>query len=72
MKIKILAVLAVVTVVIVSMFMREKREDPSSLVMMNVEALATGRGLHLLCVLDTVQWFVPMTDLKYYIIIKIS
>ena len=42
MKIKILAVLAVVTVVIVSMFMREKREDPSSLVMMNVEALATG------------------------------
>lgn len=43
MKIKILAVLAVVTVVIVSMFMREKREDPSSLVMMNVEALATGR-----------------------------
>ena len=44
MKIKILAVLAVVTVVIVSMFMREKREDPSSLVMMNVEALATGEG----------------------------
>lgn len=44
MKIKILAVLAVVTVVIVSMFMREKREDPSSLVMMNVEALATGGG----------------------------
>ena len=43
MKIKILAVLAVVTVVIVSMFMREKREDPSSLVM-NVEALATGEG----------------------------
>ena len=42
MKIKILAVLAVVTVVIVSMFMREKREDPSSLVMMNVEA--TGEG----------------------------
>ena len=71
MKIKILAVLAVVTVVIVSMFMRE-RENPSSLVMMNVEALATGEGLHLLCVLDTVQWFVPMTDLKYYIIIKIS
>ena len=35
MKIKILAVLAV---------MREKREDPSSLVMMNVEALATGEG----------------------------
>ncbi|EXY12386.1 NVEALA family protein [Bacteroides fragilis str. 3986 T(B)9] len=26
------------------MFMREKREDPSSLVMMNVEALATGEG----------------------------
>ena len=42
MKIKILAVLAVVTVIVVSMFMREKREDPSSLVMMNVEALATG------------------------------
>ena len=44
MKIKILAVLAVVTVIVVSMFMREKREDPSSLVMMNVEALATGEG----------------------------
>ncbi|WP_084821387.1 NVEALA domain-containing protein, partial [Bacteroides fragilis] len=29
---------------VVSMFMREKREDPSSLVMMNVEALATGEG----------------------------
>lgn len=43
MKIKILAVLAVVTVIVVSMFMRE-REDPSSLVMMNVEALATGEG----------------------------
>ena len=28
MKIKILAVLAVVTVIVVSMFMREKREDP--------------------------------------------
>ncbi|EXZ99532.1 NVEALA family protein [Bacteroides fragilis str. S23 R14] len=26
------------------MFMREKREDPSSLMMMNVEALATGEG----------------------------
>lgn len=71
MKIKILAVLAVVTVVIVSMFMREKREDPSSLVIM-WKRWRQGRGLHLLCVLDTVQWFVPMTDLKYYIIIKIS
>ena len=69
MKIKILAVLAVVTVVIVSMFMREKREDPSSLVMMNVEALATGEGTSPAM---WVQWFVPMTDLKYYIIIKIS
>ena len=68
MKIKILAVLAVVTVVTVSMFMREKREDPSSLMMMNVEALATGRALHLLCVLVMVQWFVPMMDPKYYII----
>lgn len=44
MKIKILAVLAVVTVVIVSIFMREKKEEPSSLVMMNIEALATGEG----------------------------
>ncbi len=44
MKIKILAVLAVITVVIVSMFIREKRENPSSLVMMNIEALATGEG----------------------------
>ena len=44
MKINILAVLAVVTVVIVSIFMREKKEEPSSLVMMNIEALATGEG----------------------------
>lgn len=72
MKIKILAVLAVVTVVIVSMFMREKREDPSSLVMMNVEALATGEGTSPAMCVGYVQWFVPMTDLKYYIIIKIS
>ena len=51
MKIKSLAVLAVVTVIVVSMFMREKREDPSSLVMMNVEALATGEGTsHAICV----------------------
>lgn len=48
MKIKILAVLAVVTVVIVSIFMREKKEEPSSLVMMNIEALATGEGLSLI------------------------
>ena len=33
MKIKILAVLVVITVVVVSIFIREKREDPSSLVM---------------------------------------
>ena len=38
MKIKILAVLVVITVVVVSIFIREKREDPSSLVMMNIEA----------------------------------
>ena len=44
MKIKILAVLVVITVVVVSIFIREKREDPSSLVMMNIEALATGEG----------------------------
>lgn len=30
MKIKILAVLVVITVVVVSIFIREKREDPSS------------------------------------------
>ena len=44
MKIKILAVLVVITVVVVSIFIREKREDPSSLVMMNIEAVATGEG----------------------------
>ena len=44
MKIKILAVLVVITVVVVSIFIREKREDPSSLVMMNIDALATGQG----------------------------
>ena len=44
MKIMILAVLVVITVVVVSIFIREKREDPSSLVMMNIEALATGEG----------------------------
>lgn len=44
MKIKILVVLVVITVVVVSIFIREKREDPSSLVMMNIEALATGEG----------------------------
>lgn len=68
MKIKILAVLAVITVVIVSMFIREKRENPSSLVMMNIEHWRQVKGLHLLYVLDMVQWFVPMTDPKYYII----
>ena len=61
MKIKILAVLAVVTVVIVSMFMREKREDPSSLVMMNVEALATGEGTSpAMCV----DWFGALSGSK--------
>lgn len=44
MKIKILAVLAVVTVIVVSMFMRRKREVIHPMIMMNVEALATGEG----------------------------
>lgn len=70
MKIKILAVLVVITVVVVSIFIREKREDPSSLVMMNIEALATGEGTSPLCVSDMVQWFVPRFDPKYYIIIN--
>ena len=39
-----MSVLAVVTVVLFSMFIREKRKDSSSLVMMNIEALATGEG----------------------------
>ena len=44
MKIKILAVLVVITVVVVSIFIREKRQAPPSLVMMNLEELATGEG----------------------------
>ena len=45
MKIKILAVLAVVTVIVVSMFMREKREDPSYDIYLTKQTLESQGGV---------------------------